>query len=114
MRVALGTFAREAIEARFGDDIAAGVAEALAHYARRLESGPTPAQFPRFRREQRAGTSGADFELSVSPEIQGTLEREARRSGLSVEQLAVHAVFVYLADLDRAAEEKLPRALGSQ
>jgi hypothetical protein len=105
LRVVLGTFAREAIEARFGDDIAAGLAEALAHYARRLESGPTPAQFPRFRREQRAESSGADLELSVEPEIRRTLEREARRSRVSVEQLAVHAVFVYLADLDRAAAE---------
>jgi hypothetical protein len=106
VRVALGTFAREEIEARFGDDIAAGVQAALKHYARRLESGPAPAKFPHFRREHRAETSGADLELSIQPEIRRTLEREARRSSVSVEQLAVHAVFVCLADLERAAEEK--------
>jgi len=105
MRVALGTFAREEIEARFGDEITAGVSQVLEHYARRLESGPVPAEFPRFRRRQRAESSGADLELSVEPEIRRTLEREARRSRVSVEQLAVHAVFVYLADLDRAAAE---------
>ena len=108
VRVTLGTFAREEIEARFGDDIAAGVRAALEHYARRLESGPAPVEFPRFRREQRVETSGADLELSVEPEVRRTLEREARRSGVPVEQLAVHAVFVCLADLERAAEEKLP------
>lgn len=107
VRVALGTFAREEIEARFGHDIAAGVWAALEYYADRLESGPAPAEFPRLRREQRAETPGADLELFVEPEIRRALEREARRSGVSVEQLAVHAVFVYLADLDRAAEEKL-------
>jgi hypothetical protein len=104
--VALGTFAREEIEARLGADIAAGVREALEHYAPCLESGPAPAEFPRFRREQLAESSGADLELSVEPEMRRTLEREARRSRVSVEQLAVHAVFVCLADLDRAAEEK--------
>lgn len=108
MRVALGTFACQEIQARLGDDIAGGVRAALEHYARRLESGPAPAEFPRFRREQRAKTSGADFELSVEPEIRRRLELEARRSGVPVEQLAVHAVFVYLADLERAAEEKRP------
>ena len=106
VRVELGTFAREEVEARFGDDIAAGVRAALEHYVRRLESGTRPAEFPRFRREQRAETTGADLELSVEPEIRSTLEREARRGGVPVEQLAVHAVFVCLADLERSAEEK--------
>ena len=105
MRVALGTFARKEIEARFGDDVAAGVREALKHYARRLESGRPPVEFPRFRRGHQAEASAAKVELPVEPGIWETLEREARRSGVSVEQLAVHAVFVYLADLDRAAAE---------
>ena len=98
LRVALGTFAREEIETRFGNDIAAGVRVALEHYARRLKSGPAPPEFPRFRCEEPQRNIGADLEVSVEPEIWKALEREARRSDVPTEQLAVHAVFVYLAD----------------
>jgi hypothetical protein len=106
VRVPPGGFAYREIRTRFGGDLAAGVRAALQHYARRLQSGPPPPGFPRFRREQQADAVAAKVELPVEPGILETLEREARRSGVSVEQLAVHAVFVYLADLDRAAEEK--------
>jgi hypothetical protein len=106
VRVALGTFACKETQARPGDDLAVGVRAALEHYARRLELGPAPPEFPRFRREQRAETIGADLELSVEPGIRETLECEARRSGVPVEQLAVHAVFIYLADIDRAAGQE--------
>jgi hypothetical protein len=106
MRVALGTFARAGIEAHFGPDIEAGVQSALLHYTRRLESARAPAQFPRFRRDQPPETSGADFDLAVDPAIQEALERELRKPGgaPSMEQLAAHAVFVYLADLEGAPE----------
>lgn len=107
MRVALGTFACEEVEARFGDDIAAGVRAALEHYARRLQSDPAPPEFPSFRREEREGTIRADVELSIEPGVRWTLSREARRLAVPVEQLAVHAVFDYLADLDRATEETM-------
>ena len=108
MRVVLGTFAYREIRARFGDAIEAGVRAALEHYARRLESGSPPPEFPGFRREQQAEAIAAKVELPVMPGIRETLEREARRSGVPVERLAVHAVFVYLADLDsRASEKKL-------
>lgn len=106
MRVTLGKFAREEIEARFGDDIAAGVRAALEHYARRLESGPPPVKFPRFLRGQEAEAIAAEFRLPVAPGVRETLEREADRSGLSIEQTVLHAVFVYLADLDRESDEK--------
>jgi hypothetical protein len=107
VRVALGTFAYREIRARFGGDLAAGVQTTLEHYARRLKSGRKPVEFPRFRRGHQAEAVAAKVELLVEPGIWETLEREARRGGVSVEQLAVHAVFVCLADLDRADEEKL-------
>jgi transglutaminase-like putative cysteine protease len=102
VRVALGTFARSGIEARLGSDLAAGVQAALLHYTRRLGSGRTPPELPRFRRGSALEASGADFDLPVDPEIQRILEREVRRQKAPAEQLAAHAVFVYLADLDRA------------
>jgi len=59
-----------------------------------------PPPFPGFCRDQASDGSGAEFELAVDPEIQTKLEREARRQAVQLEQLLVHAVFVYLADLD--------------
>lgn len=91
----------------------AGVQAALRDYARRLRSGRKLPEFPRFLRESPLWTrSGAALELSVDPEVQAALEKEARESqGVSVEQLAGHAVLVYLADLDRKASEHGARPL---
>jgi hypothetical protein len=105
MKVALGTIAREEIEARFGGDIARGMRVALEHYARHLEAGPAPPELPDFCREERGGSVGADVRVSVEPETRRALESEARRVGVSVERLAIHAALVYLADLDRSAEK---------
>jgi hypothetical protein len=58
---------------------------------------------PRFLLPPSGDGSGADLELALDPEIQAVLEREAKDSdGISVEQIANHAVLVYLADRDRA------------
>lgn len=112
MKVALNTFARSGIEARLGRDIAAGVQAALRHYTQRLGTGWKSPDFPRFRREEPPRHRGADLELAVDPEIQKVLEHEARGCpGVSVEQLAGHAVLVYLADLDREASERGARPL---
>lgn len=102
MNVALGKFACFCIEARFGADLAAGVQVALRHYVRHLESARAPIAFPGFCRGQTPDGSGAEFELAVEPEIQAVLEGEARKQAVQVEQLLVHAVFVYLAGLDSA------------
>lgn len=107
MRVALGTFAHREIRRRFGEDIAAGVQAALEHYARRLESASAPVEVPRFLRDQQEEAIAAKVEVIVELGIRETLEPEAHRSGVPIERLAVHAVFVYLADLDRASEKKL-------
>lgn len=98
--MALGTFGCSCIKARFGSKIDAGVGVALRHFAHSLESGPRPVAFPEFRRGQSPDGLGAEFELVVEPEVKAVLEGEARRSGISVEQLVVHAVFVYLAELE--------------
>jgi hypothetical protein len=100
MRVALGGFARSGLEARLGEDLAAGVRAALVHYTRRLRSGRKPVELPRFRVERQPDVPAIDFELSIDPEIERALERETQRQGTSLEQLTTHAVFVYLADLD--------------
>lgn len=104
MRVVLGTFACTGIEAFVGRDIAAGVQAALRHYTGRDELDRGPDEFPRLP-EYPLCRSGAELELSVDPEIEAALEREARNSGgVSMDQLVAHAVLAYLADLDRASE----------
>jgi len=105
MRLVLGTFACSGIEALSGCDVATGVHAALRHYTQGRESSdrktPEPPAIPG---GPATGCSGADVELVVDPEIQAALEREARESdGMSVEQIANHAVLVYLADMDRAS-----------
>jgi hypothetical protein len=107
LRVALCRFAREEVEARLGGDIALGVGAALEHYARRFDSGHAPAALPGFLVDSPGEALEAELELSVAPEVRKALEREVRRSGAALDQLAAHSVFVYLADIDRAVEEKL-------
>jgi len=103
MKLTLSTFARSGIEAFLGRDVGAGVQAALRHYTRSKASpGRTVPTFPRFLGGAADDRSGADLELAIDPEIQAVLEREARESGgVSLEQIATHAVLVYLADLDR-------------
>ena len=106
MKIALGTFARSGIEAKLGTDLAVGVRAALLHYTRRLKSEFAPVGPPRFRLGQAARDAGAALELSIGPEMEAALEREARRYQVSVDQILTHAIFVYLADLDAASPAK--------
>jgi hypothetical protein len=102
MKVALGKFARSAIETRLGTDVASGVQVALNHYARRLRSPWPPVGLPGFIRD-RVPTEdpGVVFELSFDSTVRSVLQGEARKHGATMEQLVVHAVFIYLADLER-------------
>jgi hypothetical protein len=105
VKLVLGTFACSGIKALLGVDTAAGVQAALRHYTQTRGSAERRAEaFPRFLDESSMALSGADLELTVDPEIQAALEREARESdGVSVEQIAAHAVLLYLAELDVAS-----------
>ena len=98
--VALGTFTRSGIEARFGSDVKAGIEAALRHYTRRLRSNRPPVRVPAFLRQEAPSSSGEAFELEMAAEIEEALEREADRQGVSTALLLSHAVLVYLADLD--------------
>jgi hypothetical protein len=101
MKVVLGTFARFGIEASLGRDIAAGMRTVLHHYRQRTESSRETLDFPHYSRRL-LGSFGFEFDLAVDPETERVLECEAEKlDGVSVEQLAAHAVLVYLADLDR-------------
>jgi hypothetical protein len=103
MRAALGRFAQREIEAALGPDLIAGVQTALRHYAGRLTSGPAPVGLPELALA--GGGARRDLELAVGHEVERALEREGDRQGASLGQLTTHAVFVYLADLERSSGE---------
>jgi hypothetical protein len=115
MKINIGTFARSGIEARLGPDIPNGVRAALRHYAQRVEAGRAPVRYPRFRLGEPSWAPGSGLELAVEPEVRSVLREESRGQpgNPSVEQLAAHAVFVYLADLDEAIGSEPPRAVGA-
>jgi hypothetical protein len=105
MKVVLGQLARTGLEAQLGPDVEAGVRVALIRYAESIEFGREPLAFPRFRRQQRPRQASlTDLELQIEDEDLGEmLAREVSLQGVSPEQLVTHAVFLCLADLDRAA-----------
>ncbi|MGB7587355.1 MAG: hypothetical protein WBM00_01460 [Solirubrobacterales bacterium] len=109
MKIALGKFARFGLETRFRNDVGVGVQAALLHYARRLRSGRPPVDIPALFRSQAPAPhdAGGTFYLPVDPEIEVALERKALEHRVPVGQVLDHAVFVYLADLDAAAEPDL-------
>jgi hypothetical protein len=100
MRIALGKFACSGIEAHLGDDIPAGVRKALFHYTRKLKAGRRPIAPPRFLDDQGAPEAQVSFDLTVDPETEAVLEREALRQRTTMSQLASHTVLVYLAELE--------------
>jgi hypothetical protein len=98
VKVALGKFARSSIEELLGADLHDGVQAALTHYTHRLSSNLKPVRPPDF-----GGVSvdaGDTFDLTVAPELEAALEREALEQRVPLDQILVHAVLVYLADLE--------------
>jgi hypothetical protein len=100
MRVTLGKFACSGIETQLGEEIAAGTRKALLHYLRKLKLGREPVAFPGFLGDQATRETGISFDLTVDPEIEALLEREALRQRTTISRLATHTVLVYLAELE--------------
>lgn len=101
MRIALGTFACTGITTQMGVDLPTGVRAALLHYAGKLRSGRKPIEIPALPEGLAPQESGvAVVDLTVDAQTQALLEQEAARQGTSLNQLAVHSVLVYLAELD--------------
>lgn len=101
MKVPLGTFACNGIEAYLDADIAAGVRAALSDFTQRLESGRAPIGLPKGPLEPVPAEPKMAVDLPLDERTWQLLQREARRQGATVSQLAAHSVLVYLAELDR-------------
>ncbi|MBS1844935.1 MAG: hypothetical protein JST53_11005 [Actinobacteria bacterium] len=105
MQVVVGPFTRQGIEERLGPDLPAGVEIALLYYVGKLRSGRGAPEFPSFLQNASFEGPVSEIELNVGPEVESVLSAEAERRHTTVDRLAAHSVFLYLAELDRLEEE---------
>ena len=101
VKIPLGTFACNGIEAHLGADVAAGVRAAISDFVQRLESGCAPITLPKGPLGPASAESTTAVDLPLDERTWQLLQREARRQSTTVSQLAAHSVLVYLAELDR-------------
>jgi hypothetical protein len=101
VKIPLGTFACNGIEAYLDADIATGVRAALSDFTQRLASGTCPVNVPRAPLGADLTEPATAVDLSLDERSWQLLRHEARRQGTTVSQLSAHAVLAYLADLDR-------------
>lgn len=106
MQVAVGPFTQQGIEDRLGPDLSAGVEIALLYYVGKLRSGRGAPSPPTFL--QNMGFEGpvTEVELDVGKEVEELFSSEAERRHTTVDRLAAHSVFLYLAELDRLESER--------
>ena len=101
IRVTLGTLARSGVESYFGDDVPRGVRTAVVYYAHRLRAECVPLRPPAFAAaEMDQPGSDPPVETTVDAEDEEAFAAGARAAGTTVEQLALHAVLLYLAELE--------------
>lgn len=105
MQVAVGPFTRQGIEERLGPDLPAGVEIALLYYVGKLRSGRGAPTFPSFLQNAAFEAPVAEVDLNVGPDVEEMLSREAKRQRTTVDRLAAHSVYLYLAELDRLEDE---------
>jgi hypothetical protein len=101
MKVALGTFACDGIEACLNTDIPSAVEAAVSDFVRRIDAGRAGVGIPQLARDASGGEQAHSVDLSVDERTWLLLEREATRQGATLNQLVTHSVLVYLAELDR-------------
>ncbi len=101
MKVALGTFACNGIEACLDTDIPSGVQAAVSDFIQRVVAGNAPVGLPWLAQEASGDEQARFVDLSVDERTSMLLEREAARQGATLSQLVTHSVLVYLAELDR-------------
>jgi len=99
----LGHLARSGIETRLGGDVSEGVRVALRSYAESLAAGHEQLACPGFSLSSSELSAAGDLELPLDVELEEALEAEVRRQDVSMEQLVSHAIFLWLAEVDRAS-----------
>jgi hypothetical protein len=114
MKVLLGPLAESGLETRVGSNLPVAINAALVYYVGKLSSGQPPARIPDFLKVQGSQVNGEgasrsemeppsprpEVEVAVDERIEAALAADAERHGVSLSELAGHAVLVYLAELD--------------
>ncbi len=97
MKVRLNQLACSGLETHRGG-IPAGVQAALFHYTGKLKAGRRPRSYPPFLAGQKSRPAHLVLDLPIDPEVEELLEREARASKVTVNQIVGHSILVYLAE----------------
>jgi hypothetical protein len=105
MMVGLGPFVQQGIEDRFGPDLPAGVEISLLFYLGRMNSGRGAPEYPAFLQNSGFEDPVAEVELNIGADVEEQILGEAKRRHISIDRLAAHSVFIYLAELDRVEQE---------
>jgi hypothetical protein len=104
MQISLGKFACTSIREQIGPDLQAAAETALFHYVIKLKLGRPPIAVPQGLSPEQGGEPEVTLTLAVDSDTEKLLEHEAGRQGTTVSKLAVHSIFVYLAELDLLME----------
>jgi hypothetical protein len=118
LRFALAGFGGERLaaeSARSGMAVEDVVRVAVQHYVSELASFRMARRFPAAMRIRRPASRSLEIASGAEPGAWRALAREAKRQGVSTEQLLEHAALCYLADLDSGrgglAPAPAPRSL---
>jgi hypothetical protein len=101
MKMVIGTFLAVAIELN-GGDLRALASSALIHYRDALDADEPQIRVPALLAAPVRRLTEVD--LTIEPALERLLRTEAAKQQVAVESLLSHAIFLYLADLDRAAD----------
>jgi hypothetical protein len=104
MEISLGNFACTSIRERIGPDLKAAAETALFHYVIKLRLGRPPIAVPQGLIPESVEEPEAILDLKVDSDTERLLEHEAERQGTTLNKLAAHSIFVYLAELDLLME----------
>jgi hypothetical protein len=109
MNVTLGPFARSGIESQVGANLVETVETAVRHYTDKVTSRRASLPYLQFLGTDTSRDFGTpisvagepeEIELRLDSETEAVLRREAMRYDTDVSAIAIHAVMIYLAELD--------------
>jgi hypothetical protein len=106
MKMTIGAFLAVAIDAH-GGELRPLISMALAHYRKALDAAERPIGVPAFL--DAPDRHRTEVDIPIEPALEELLRAEAARQQVRVESVLSHAVFLYLADLDRTAEASTTR-----
>src|ERR1700750_629833 len=103
VKVTLGKFACASLRETLGPDLEAAGRRAMTHYLLKLKLDRPPAGPPKWL-DGAVEEPEVSFDLVLDEDTRDLLAAEAERQQTTMDALASHSVFVYLAELDMMSE----------